>query len=263
MGNQLPAGIERRLRIVSTMGTVIGIDLRDAQVASSALDEAEAWLVAVDRRFSPYRPTSEISRLARGEIELEACAPEVRYVLTRCEALRVASHGSFDIRAAGLRGGLDPSGYVKGWGTEEAAFILEAAGARNYLINAGGDVLARGAPEPGRGWVVGIRHPLESDQVVARVSPPPDATRFAVATSGGYERGDHIIDPTTGRAASGWLSLSVAGPSLAQADAYATAAFAMGRSGLAWLAELPGYEGYAIDGALRPSWTAGFDLLLV
>jgi thiamine biosynthesis lipoprotein len=263
LGNQLHAGVERRLRIISTMGTVIGIDLRDAHVESSALDEVEAWLVEVDQRFSPYRTTSEISRLARGEIELEACAPEVRYVLTRCEDLRVASHGSFDIRAAGLRGGLDPSGYVKGWAVEEAAHILEAAGARDYAINAGGDVLVRGEPEPGRPWIVGIRHPLEPDLIAARVALPAGEGRHALATSGTYERGGHIIDPTTGLAASAWLSLSVAGPSLAEADACATAAFAMGRPGLAWLAGRPGYEGYAIDGDLRPSWTAGFDPLLV
>jgi thiamine biosynthesis lipoprotein len=262
LGNQLDEGIERRLRIVATMGTVIGIDLRDAHVASSALDEAEGWLVAVDARFSPFRPTSEISRLARGGLDLDDCPADVRYVLGRCEALRLESGGAFDIRAAGLRGGLDPSGYVKGWAVEEAAHILEAGGARNYLINGGGDVLARGAPEAGRGWVVGIRHPLEADQVVARVQPPADATRFAVATSGGYERGDHIVDARTGLAATDWLSLSVAGPSLAQADACATAAFAMGRAGLAWLAGLPGYEGYAIDQNLRPSWTTGFDPLL-
>jgi thiamine biosynthesis lipoprotein len=263
LGSELDGRIERRLRIVSTMGTIIGIDLRDPAVPSSALDAAEAWLVEVDARFSPFRPTSEISRLARGEIEPEACAPDVRYVLTRCEELRVASHGSFDIRAEGLRGGLDPSGYVKGWAVEEATHVLEAAGARNYVINAGGDVLVRGAPEAGRPWIVGIRHPLEPDQVVARVALPATEGRYALATSGVYERGDHIVDPQTGLAAMSWLSLSVAGPSLAQADAYATAAFAMGRVGLAWLAGLPGYEGYAIDPGLRPSWTAGFDPLLV
>ncbi len=256
------SGHERRPRIVATMGTVIGIDLRDPEVASSALDDAETWLIDVDARFSPFRSGSEVSRLARGEITPEECAPDVRFVLTRCEALRLDSQGFFDIRAAGLRGGLDPSGYVKGWAVEEAAFILEAAGARNYAINAGGDVIVRGEPEPGRPWVVGIRHPLERDQVVARLAFPPSSNRSAVATSGEYERGRHIVDPHTGRAPDGWLSLTVTGPSLGFADAYATTAFAMGPAGLAWLAGRPGYAGYAIDSELRPSWTAGFDPLL-
>jgi FAD:protein FMN transferase len=256
----------RRPRIVATMGTVIGIDVRDPAVPEAAIDEAVAWLTDVDARFSPYRPGSEISRLARGEVAAEDCAADVRFVLTRCEALRQESDGFFDIHGPGLLGGLDPSGYVKGWAVEEAAFILEAAGARNYAINAGGDVVLRGEPEPesepGRAWVVGIRHPLEIDQVVARLSFGPATDRRAVATSGLYERGDHILDPHTGQVPGELLSATVVGPSLALADAYATTVFAMGAAGLPWLARRPGYGGYVIDARQRPSWTADVDELL-
>jgi thiamine biosynthesis lipoprotein len=252
----------RPRRIVATMGTVIGIDVRDRDVPESALDDAIAWLVDVDARFSPYRAGSEISRLARAEIVAEDCSADVRFVLTRCEALRQESEGFFDIRGPGLLGGLDPSGYVKGWAVEEAAFILEAAGARNYAINAGGDVILRGSPEPGRPWIVGIRHPVEPDQIVARLSFGAAVGRRAVATSGLYERGKHIVNPRTGRSPDELLSMTVGGPSLAVADAYATTAFAMGRDGLAWLATRPGYGGYAIDRDLRPSWNEAVEPLL-
>jgi thiamine biosynthesis lipoprotein len=246
------------------MGTIIGIDVRDAAVPESAIDDAVDWLTDVDARFSPYRAASEISRLARGEVAAEDCAADVRFVLTRCEALRRESDGFFDIRGPGLLGGLDPSGYVKGWAVEEAAHILEAAGARNYAINAGGDVILRGEPEPesGRPWVVGIRHPLEIDVVVARLSFGAGTDRRAVATSGLYERGEHILDPHTGRAPGELLSATVVGPSLALADAYATTVFAMGAAGLPWLALRPGYGGYVIDAGKRPSWTADVDELL-
>jgi len=100
----------QRPRIVATMGTVIGIDVRDPDVPETAVEAAVAWLTDVDARFSPYRAASEISRLARGEIGADDCAPDVRFVLTRCEALRLESDGFFDIRGAGLIGGLDPSG---------------------------------------------------------------------------------------------------------------------------------------------------------
>ncbi|MGH2511126.1 MAG: FAD:protein FMN transferase, partial [Candidatus Limnocylindrales bacterium] len=141
--------------------------------------------------------------------------------------------------------------------------ILEAAGARNYSINAGGDVIVRGEPEPDRAWAVGIRHPRDPDRVAARLVLPAGPIRAAMATSGEYERGGHIVDPRTGRPpAAAWLSVTVSGPSLALADAYATTAFAMGDAGLAWLAARPGYEGYAIDRDLRPRWTAGFSGLL-
>ena len=97
------------------------------------------------------RGSARIGRRARSAAlvearsTLDACPADVRFVLTRCEALRLESEGFFDIRGPGLMGGLDPSGYVKGWAVEEAAYILEAAGARNYAINAGGDVIMRGA----------------------------------------------------------------------------------------------------------------------
>jgi thiamine biosynthesis lipoprotein len=252
-----------RPRIVATMGTVISFDVRDPGLPDAGLDEAIAWLTDVDARFSPYRPASLVSRLGRGELELDACPADVRLVLTRCEALRVETDGFFDIRGTGLRGGFDPSGYVKGWAVEEAAHILEAAGARNYVINAGGDVIVRGSPEPGRSWIVGIRHPLEPDQVVARLAVRGSLERSAVATSGLYERGGHIIDPHTGISPVELLSMTVAGPSLAVADAYATASFAMGRDGLSWLAGRPAYGGYAIDSQLRPAWTAGLAPLIL
>ena len=68
----------------------------------------------------------------------------------------------------------------------------------------------------------------------------------AVATSGTYERGEHVVDPHTGRPATELVSLTVVGRSLTFADGYATAAFAMGRKGAEWLAALDGYEAFAI-----------------
>jgi thiamine biosynthesis lipoprotein len=67
-------------------------------------------------------------------------------------------------------------------------------------------------------------------------------TELAVATSGTYERGLHVIDPRTGRPAGRLRSVTVVGRDLAVADAYATAAVAMGEAGLRWLAGLRDHE---------------------
>jgi len=67
-----------------------------------------------------------------------------------------------------------------------------------------------------------------------------------VATSGTYERGEHVVDPHTGLPATELVSLTVVGSSLTYADAFATAAFAMGRKGVEWLANLPDVEAFAI-----------------
>jgi len=55
-----------------------------------------------------------------------------------------------------------------------------------------------------------------------------EAIDLAIATSGAYARGDHVRNPHTGRPPAGVLSVTIVGPELATADAYATAAFAMG-----------------------------------
>ena len=237
------------------MGTAISLDLRGAPIAPAAVDAAFDHLRDVDARFSPYNEASEISRLGRGEVAAGDCTADVREALLRCEDLRVLSDGYFDVGRHRTDGRLDPSGYVKGWAVEAAAGILDAAGATSYCFNAGGDVIARGEPKPGFPWRVGIRHPEVADRVAAVV----EARDVAVATSAAYERPGHIVDPNRGRPPNGILSITVVGPSLATADAYATAAFAMGTNGLAWLADRAGYEGLAISTDRRVTWTPGFE----
>ena len=217
------------------MGMPVQIDLRDADVDPTALDSAFGWLRIVDETFSTYEPNSEINRLARAELMISECRPEVDEVLVRCAQLRQDTAGFFDVRAAGE---LDPSGFVKGWAVGRAADILGAAGARNFSINAGGDIVLRGRPAPEERWSIGIQHPLQPNKVAAVLA----GQNMAIATSGEYERGAHVIDPHTGRPPAGLLSATIVGPDLATADAYATATFAMGDSGPSWAARLIDYE---------------------
>jgi FAD:protein FMN transferase len=218
------------------MGMPVAIEVLD-DIEPSALTEAFARLRCVDATFSTYRRDSQISQLDRGTLQPQAAHADVREVLACCEAHRVATGGFFDIRATGR---LDPSGFVKGWAVERAAAILERAGARRFCINAGGDVLVRG----GRPWRIGIRHPRLQDRLAGVVA----LRDGAVATSGAYERGPHVVDPHTGRPPSHTLSVTVLGRDLGTADAYATAAFAMGVEGPAWTASLSrqGFEAMTI-----------------
>ncbi len=221
------------------MGMPIEIDVRDHDVEQDLLDEAFDWLRLVDETFSTYKPGSEISRLGRGELTIGQCRPEVNEVLERSAALHAETGGYFSVRAGGQ---LDPSGFVKGWAVGRAADLLSAGGLRGFSINAGGDVVLRGQPAPGQLWRVGIRHPLEHHMLAAVL----EGKDIAVATSGEYERGKHVLDPHTGHAPSGLLSTTIVGPDLATADAYATAAFAMGEAGPEWTARLDGYEALCI-----------------
>jgi thiamine biosynthesis lipoprotein len=214
-------------RVERCMGTVFCLDIRDP-VPEGVVDEIVVWLHRMDATFSKYRADSDISRLRRGEITLADCAPQVPEILDRCAELREATDGYFDAYASGA---LDPSGYVKGWAVERASDLLCAAGSANHCVNGGGDVQCVGAPAPGRTWQVGIADPTERTRIVGVVAGSP----LAVATSGTSERGGHIFDPRTARAADAFLSITVAGRRLAEVDAYATAAFAMGERAPDWL----------------------------
>jgi FAD:protein FMN transferase len=228
------------------MGIPVGIDVRDV-IDVAALDRAFEHLRWVDATFSTYRCDSAISRGAR--------TAEVVAVLERCEELRRRTGGWFDVRATGR---LDPSGFVKGWALDGAAGILADAGARDMCLHAGGDVLVRGERAPGRPWRVGIQHPRRRDRVAAVLA----GRDLAVATSGAYERGEHIVDPHTGRPPHGVLSVTVAGPDLGTADAYSTAAFAMGLDGPAWTATLGEYAAMTILADGRVLSTPGLERLL-
>jgi len=248
-------GAPRFQRVEQIMGTAIGIDVRGAGVAPAAVDAAFALLRDVDARFSPYRPDSEVSRLIRGELDEATCAPDLRAILGLCEDLRRTSDGAFDIRRHRPDGRPDPTALVKGWAVEQASLLLDAAGATDFSINAGGDIVARGEPEPGRSWRIGIRHPRLPSEVAAVLAVRDQA----VATSGGYERGDHIVDPRTGRPPRELLSMTVVGPSLTDADAYATIGFVLGLAGLAWVDRHAGYGALAITADERVVWTPVVD----
>lgn len=240
------------------MGTTVSIDVRAPLVHPAAIDDVVAWLHDVDARFSPFRPDSEVSRVGTGDLRLDDASPDVRAMFTLAEELRERTGGYFDPRRHRADGRPDPTGVVKGWAVDEAGAILRLAGARNFQVVAGGDLIAVGEPEPGRPWRIGIRHPDHEDQVAAVLR----IRDLAVATSALYERGAHIRDPHTGQVPDGLRSATVIGPTLALADAYATAAFAMGDPGIGWVGGQPGFAAVGISAADRVVWTRAADDLL-
>jgi thiamine biosynthesis lipoprotein len=244
----------------------------DPGVGPEPVQRAIDWLHWVDATFSTYREDSEISRLNRGELDLADAHPDVAAILASCEQLRLETGGYFDIRAPyaaggdgpaagrGKSGSIDPSGLVKGWAVAGAVDRVRAAGARNFAVNAGGDLFACGHPDGDTAWRVGIQHPRSQRDIALTLA----VSDRAVATSGTYVRGEHILDPHAGRASAGLLSVTITGPDLPTADAYATAAFAMGATrGASWCAALDGYDAILICADDTVLTTPGIDALRV
>ncbi|MFJ9835332.1 FAD:protein FMN transferase [Streptomyces sp. NPDC101169] len=254
-----PAGAPASVRHAEeVMGTVFSFDVRGGppDAVREALAGAVAGLHRADALFSTYREDSELSRLARGELTEERCAPEVAEVLELAAEAERVSDGWFSPR---YQGSLDPTGIVKGWAAERAARLLAAVdGVCGVSVNGGGDVQMLGAPEPQRPWRVGVADPVRPGGLAAVISAA-GADELSVATSGTAERGTHIVDPRTGRpAVTDLVSVTVVGPRLTWVDCWATAAFAMGsRAGLAWLESLPGVEGLLITAGDEVRCTGG------
>ncbi|MCU1622986.1 MAG: ApbE family lipoprotein [Frankiales bacterium] len=242
------------------MGLPVSVLARGASAstvqAAGAVAAVFDELREVDALFSTYRPDSEVSRIASGELTLHDCHPVVRDVAHRCDLLRRQTQGLFD--ATTPEGSWDPSGLVKGWAAQRALHHLAEVPDLDWCLNAGGDVAVLSSS--GRPFVVGIQDPRDDRRVAATAS----LTTGGVATSGTAARGAHLYDPRTGQPASPyWLSVTVTGPELEVADVLATAAFVAGPRWLDVVATGVGCAGLAIDaqGELHPSpgWPGTLD----
>ncbi|MGH8981021.1 MAG: FAD:protein FMN transferase [Acidimicrobiales bacterium] len=235
-------------RILPTDGATPGL-------VSDLLREACGVLHDCDAVFSTWDPTSPMSQLRAGVRSLDQCPPVVEEVLELCAIARERSAGWFDPWA--MHGGVDPTGLVKGLAAERALSILRVPEITAALVNAGGDVAGFGGPSPGARWRIGIRHPWRADAFACVVD-----LDGAVATSATYERGAHLVDPHTRVARARAVSATVCGPSLAMADALATALAVGGDEALAAVETLDGYAGYLIrpDGSETSSPGMPFSL---
>jgi thiamine biosynthesis lipoprotein len=251
--------------VEQVMGTVVSIDILDSDDGSLVHDLVQ-WFHHVDQVFSPYKENSPISRIGRGELSIDdpelpdATANEIIDVLERCTSLHLETDGVFDVWSLPSPNGtrFDPCGYVKGWSVECAAGLVEQRSAGRYLINAGGDMAMNGLGPDDQPWRVGVRR-AEDANVLALVVHNA-GTRLGIATSGSYERGAHIRDPRLDQPVTELASTTVVGPSLAEADAFATVLYVMGVDGLAWLARHhPDYSGCVMTWEREVLMSPGFD----
>ena len=235
-------------RVEQVMGLPISLALRGRHTDDAAADDAWQQALEVlheaDRVFSTYRADSVVSRLGRGEITTADGPAVVHEVLALGEQARVESAGAFDVRRPGPDGEpvLDPSGGVKGWAVERAARAFDGLEDTDVCLSAGGDLVCRTRVAGSPGWRIGIEDPHDPTGVLA-VVPIRDG---ALATSGLAHRGAHIVDARTGRTPTGLASVTVVAPDLTWADIDATAAFALGDDGLAWLRGRPGRTGLVV-----------------
>jgi thiamine biosynthesis lipoprotein len=223
-------------QVQQIMGMPISIDIPNCE-DKTIFNEALERLRQIDKRFSPYKPDSEVSKYKNGELKEEELSKELKSVIKACREAERWTDGYFSAWAAGT---FDPSGYVKGWAVSQAGKIIGGHGYQTYCIGAGGDILARSNSD--KIWNIGIQDPTVKDKILNMLS----ISNGAVATSGSYERGAHIINPKTKQPADELLSVTVTGPYIIKADILATAIFAAGNSNQKFIYKQPDYKVHVI-----------------
>ena len=156
-------------------------------------------------------------------------------------------------------------GIAKGYAVESVIRMLEEAGVKHALANAGGDtrVLGNRGEDP---WIIGVRDPDDEMKFTARLA----LTDSAISTSGDYEqffvedgtRYHHIISPSTGNPASAVRSVTIIGPDATMTDGLSTSVFVMGPEvGIQLIESLPDYEGIIIDKKHHVRYSTGVNSL--
>ena len=152
---------------------------------------------------------------------------------------------------------LDFSAIAKGYGCDRVARMLKARGINNYMVEIGGEIVARGINEKRLPWRIGVTKPTEDSLGTAQeLQTVINVTDIAMATSGNYrnfyykggKKYAHTIDPKTGYPVQhNILSSTVVAKNCATADAYATAFMVLGLdSAVAICNEHPEIDAYFI-----------------
>lgn len=257
----------RHVRVAPLMGTVFSahvlgdehkLPARTRTEVDLAIAASFAELGELERVFSPYLADSDLSRLRDGRASIDELDPRLAEVERECLSLERETAGRF---SAWREGWFDPTGYVKGWAAEQVACahlrsLLELDDVAAVGLNAGGDVRVFTADGWAHPWRIGVADPLRPGAIVANI----ELRDGAVATSGLAERGEHILDPRTGRPATALASATVVADTLTLADVWATTAIVAGDE-LGWITDAPVRSGLTVgrDGRIR-RWANGVEL---
>lgn len=236
------------IAISAELATIVDKALYYSRLSEGAFDITFASL----GRFYDYRagqkPSAEQQQQLLGAIDY-------RHLQLDREARQ--------LRLASPQVQIDLGGIAKGYAVDRAVDILRGFGVQHASVSAGGDSRVLG-DKRGRPWIVGIKHPRQADDMAVLLP----LANVAISTSGDYERyfldphsGErihHILNPRSGKSASGVRSVSVLGPSGFDTDPLSTTVFVLGvQQGLALIERLPGFDAVIIDQQGRTHYSAG------
>lgn len=230
----------------------VTIEIVDEHIKEKVIQQVLDYFEQVDNQFSTFKEHSEISRINKGELQPSQYSLEMRQVLALCAQTHKETDGYFDFECNGK---LDPLGIVKGYAITKACDMLKKKGYKNFSVEIAGDIQVCGLNKHEKLWRIGIKNPFNISEIVKVIQ----LSNKGVATSGTYAKGEHIYNPVENIPAAEIAAITVIGPNCYEADRFATAAFAMGQRGIAFLERLNGFEGYMITTDKQAVMTSGFE----
>jgi thiamine biosynthesis lipoprotein len=218
---QGPVTVEAGLFELVQLSLQIGRDCDGAfDITTGPLSKAWGFFRREGRLPSEDEIAAALDRTGAGHVRLDA------------------DRGSIELDRPDIE--INVNGVGKGYALDRAAAQLRLAGVSDFLMHGGqSSVYAAGshAERPGRGWSIGLLHPLRPHRRLAEFY----LVDRALGTSGagpqffhfGGKRFGHVIDPRSGWPAEGVFSATAIAPSAALADALSTAFYALGPDGAA------------------------------
>lgn len=201
-----------------------------------------------------YRTAEEVHRLSGGAFDITVAPLVNLWGFGLKNRARVTQEQVDDLlphvgqEKIGLRGTVvektdpmvqvDAGAIAKGQSCDIVAALLQRNGCANYLVDIGGEVVAKGHNPQDQPWRIGITRPIDdASGSVNEVQAVLQTTDIALATSGNYrnfyydgeQKRSHTIDPRTGYPVQhSLLSATVRSNSCMRADALATACMVLG-----------------------------------
>ena len=234
------------------MGMPIILEIVDKNTTEDDFLLVKSYFSYIDKTFSAYKKNSEISKINSGKLKTENYSSDMKIIFKIAEETKIITNGYFNMKKNNF---INPSGIVKGWAIYNASKLLKKRGFKNFYIDAGGDIEIVGKNNDKK-WKVGIRNPFKRSENIKILS----ISNKGVATSGIAIRGQHIYNPHQQKLTiKDVVSLTVIGPNVYEADRFATAAFAMGKSGVNFIEKLKGFEGYMVNSSGIAAFTSNFE----
>jgi thiamine biosynthesis lipoprotein len=218
------------------------------RMTNGAFDPAIGNLIHVIgfEKGSPKLPTNEEIKNALGKIGWKNIFLKEENIIVKPKQVKLSFNA-----------------IVPGYAADKVANLLSNFGIKEYLINVGGEIFARGD-----NWRIGIQHPRKENELLGAIN----VNGMGVSTSGDYEqyfkkdgkRYSHLLNPLTGYPADGCEAVTIIAKEASLADALSTGIFILGPvKGMELIEKLENIEGMIVDTTGTIHESSGFKKFLV